>query len=107
MNRSELLEEIKSKKAVVESLKEGVMKAEKELSELENLTQYPCVKAMKHFDKFQLVLFTAPRTGMNINGIGWPHGHMSDGWNEDSAEIFTGTIEYKDGLSIEGKRIYG
>lgn len=107
MSRTELLEEIEVKKMELESLKEGIIDAEKELSELENLTQYPCVKAMKHFDKFQIVLFTAPNTGMNINGIGWPHGHTSTGWNERDAELFTGIIEYKDGLSIEGKRNYG
>ena len=40
----------------------------------------------------QVILFTAPRTGTNINGKGWPAGYYSDGWDEKSFIPYYGQI---------------
>ena len=93
------------RKRAIELKTEQIVRLKKEIEALE-LSQYPCVKAAKHFDKKQIVLFTAPKTGVNINGVGWPYGHKSGVWDEKYFEPFTGSIEYKDGKSVDGKDYY-
>lgn len=49
----------------------------------------------------QIILFTAPRTGININGNGWPVGHMSEGWGEDQFVPYYGRISIKNGRILD------
>ena len=53
----------------------------------------------------QVILFTAPRTGMNINGKGWPIGKTSNGWDEDGFVPYYGILKFNNGkpLSTEGQ----
>jgi len=98
--REELITREKECNYEIETLRNQIKGLESELDDLENLKQYPIVKTAKHGEKFQIILFTAPNIGMNINSIGWPHGYTSEGWDEKSFKPFTGIIEYKDGLSV-------
>ena len=40
----------------------------------------------------QIILFTAPATGININNKGWPMGKSSEGWDEKSFIPYYGKI---------------
>jgi len=104
--REELITREKECNYEIETLRNQIEGLESELDDLNNLKQYPIVKASSHFEKQQIILFIAPNKGMNINGIGWPHGYEGTGWDEKSFKPFTGIIEYKDGLSVDGKRNY-
>lgn len=48
-------------------------------------------------DHNQIILFTAPRAGININGNGWPVGYQSDGWDEKSFVPYYGQITIVNG----------
>jgi hypothetical protein len=50
---------------------------------------FPCILSHPHFDDQQIILAISYDEeqscfiGTNINGIGWPVGHYSEGWDKD------------------------
>lgn len=90
MNKEEKEKRIQECKDEIEKLGQEIKKLEKE--------EYPIVKITL---EGLIVLFTAPKTGIKINGIRWPMG-VGIGWSwvEKDFKPFTGTIEYKDGLPV-------
>ncbi len=48
----------------------------------------------------QIILFTSPRCGINVNGKGWPLGYRSDGWAEDRFAPLYGRINIANGRVI-------
>ena len=61
----------------------------KEELERDTYGEYPRLKISA---EGQIILFTARRTGTNINGKGWPIGDWSDSWAESKFKDYNGKI---------------
>ena len=102
MNKEEIKQRESECNYEIETLQNQIETLGNELKNLENLKQYPIVKGFTYnYGKgLQLILFTAPYTGVNINGVGHPMGNSSEKWDEPDSKPFTGILTYKDGLFI-------
>ena len=76
-------------------LEKVIKEVEKENNRLQKML-YPYV-GISDGTLNQVILFTAPRTGTNINGKGWPAGYHSDGWDEESFIPYYGQITIVNG----------
>ena len=59
--------------------------------------EYPCLK--KAVNLGRIVLFTAPKTGFELDGGGLQTNfHHSESWAEESFQLYPGTVELSNAL---------
>lgn len=74
------------------------MKAIEKDPAIQNKNIFPCLMAMSHFDKVQIILATGKSgdgknfVGINVNGVGNPIGFWSEGWSS-SFRTWNGSVE--------------
>lgn len=71
----------------------------KKVDRLEKMV-YPYVGISKDMLS-QVILFTSPNTGVNINGKGWQIGKYGSGWDENSFIPFYGEIHFNSGKVVK------